>query len=88
MLDPEMRAQAKRAALGLPPEKPSDKNKNSKVAAPAKETAKKKPTKDGGKEKEKPPKTLPDALKQVSSQSCHVTKTITKETFYVPVECG
>lgn len=67
MLDPEMRAQAKRVALGLPPEKPSDKNKNGKTAAaPAKEVAKKKPTKDSHKEKEKPPKTLPDGLKQVS----------------------
>ena len=89
MLDPEMRSQAKRAALGLPPEKPSDKSKSSKAAAaPVKETGKKKPTKDSGKEKEKPPKTLPDALKQVSSQSYLATKTIINETSYVLVECG
>lgn len=81
MLDPEMRHQAKRAALGLPTEK-ADKNKSSKIAtAPAKEATKKKPSKDSGKEKEKPPKTLPDALKQVSTLFDY--SLITIETFDV-----
>lgn len=65
ILDPERRAQAKREALGIPEPKPVDKNKAK--AAPTKEAAKKKPSKDASKEKEKEkiPRTLPDALDMV-----------------------
>lgn len=63
VLDPELRARAKKEALGIP-DKPVEK---SKVKAPApKEVAKKKPAKDSAKDKEKQLKSLPDALKQVS----------------------
>lgn len=67
LLDPEMRAQAKREALGLPPPAPSKQAKSSKEGN--KETGKKtKPSKDSNKEhKEKSAKTLPDALKQVQT---------------------
>ena len=68
LLDPEMRAQAKREALGLAP--PAATNKPAKSNAPAKETAKKKPSKESNKEnKERSAKNLPDALKQVCSHN-------------------
>lgn len=72
LLDPEMRAQAKREALGIAP--PAAANKPAKSNAAAKEAAKKKPSKESNKEnKEKSVKSLPEALKQVlhcTSTSC------------------
>lgn len=65
LLDPELRAQAKRDALGIP-EKPSQKTKVAKVTStnPSKEVVKKKPsTKEST--KDKPPKVLNEAIKQV-----------------------
>ena len=62
-LDPELRAQAKKEALGLP-DKPAEKSKPK--AAPVKEAPKKKVAavaKESS--KEKAPKSLPDAIKQV-----------------------
>ena len=61
ILDPELRAKAKREALGIP-EKPVETKKVVKTTA-SKEVTKKKPSKDSGKENQL--KTLPDALKLV-----------------------
>lgn len=65
LLDPQLRAQAKRDALGLP-EKPIQKNKQKQTAPASKEVVKKKPlSKESA--KEKTPRSLPEALKQVCS---------------------
>ena len=63
LLDPQLRSQAKRDALGLPAEKPTQKNKAKPTTNATKDVVKKKPSKEPV--KEKPPKSLPEALKQV-----------------------
>lgn len=67
LLNPQLRAEAKRAALGLPPDKTEQQKGKAKPAAVAsKEAAKKKPSKDSKEpSKEKPPKSLPEAIRQV-----------------------
>ncbi len=67
LLDPEMRAQAKRDALGLPPPAAAKTSKGSNKENKADGATKKgKPSKDSNKEnKEHKAKTLPEALKLV-----------------------
>lgn len=63
ILDPELRAKAKREALGIP-EKPVETKKVVKTTT-SKEVTKKKPSKDSTKENQL--KSLPDALKLVTT---------------------
>ena len=74
VLDPQLRALAKKGALGIP-DKPVEKPKAK--PSPPKEVPKKKSSKDPSKEKEKPPKSLPEAIKQVTD---HILVNIEKDT--------
>jgi len=77
ILDPELRAKAKREALGIP-EKPVETKKVVKTTA-SKEVTKKKPSKDSGKENQL--KTLPDALKLIDTKELNETLAVAKARF-------
>lgn len=65
LLDPQLRAKAKQDALGVP-DKPASKSKPKPASTTVnKDVVKKKPSKEVV--KEKVPKSLPEALKQVKS---------------------
>lgn len=77
ILDPELRAKAKREALGIP-EKPVETKKVVKTTT-SKEVTKKKPSKDSTKENQL--KSLPDALKLINTKELDEALAVAKARF-------